>query len=93
MALVDNTKFHINKENMTQKNMKMGKDLEEKMQTRMNSNVQPIKSAVSFIYYRLYTYSELSQAISNCFNTNYSPINCLNCPSNLFVCLKLLKGK
>jgi len=45
MALVDNTKFHINKENMTQKNIKIGKDLEEKMQTRMDSNVQPIKSA------------------------------------------------
>jgi len=45
MALVDNTKFHLNKENMTQKNIKIGKDLEEKMQTRMDSNVQPIKSA------------------------------------------------
>lgn len=49
MALVDNTKFHLNKENMTQTNINIGKDLEEKMQTRMNSNVQPIKSAVSYI--------------------------------------------
>lgn len=51
MALVDNTKFYLNKENMTQKNIKMGKDLEEKMQTPMESNIQPIKSAVRLIIY------------------------------------------
>ena len=48
MALVDKTNFHLNKENMAVTNSKkIGSDLEEKMQKPMNSNVEPIKTAVS----------------------------------------------
>ena len=53
MALVDKTNFHFNKENMSSTNSRtqIGKELEQKMQRPMKSDVDAIKAAVSKLHF------------------------------------------